>query len=42
MADSMIALGVALLPIFIIAFVAYKFDGVASEILEDDEETRGP
>lgn len=32
----MIALGVALLPIFFIAAIAYLFDGIAGEILDDD------
>lgn len=38
MADSMIALGVALLPILIIAAIGYLFDGIAEEIFDDDED----
>lgn len=38
MVGAMIALGVALLPIFIIAAIAYLFDGIATEMLDDDYE----
>jgi len=38
MVESMIALGVALLPIFIIAWIGYLFDGIANEIADDDQE----
>lgn len=38
MANAMIALGVAFLPIFLIAAIGYFFDGIAGEIVEDDIE----
>ena len=38
MVRAMIALGVALLPVFLIAAIAYLFDGIAGEIVDDDLE----
>lgn len=34
----MIALGIALFPVFVIAAIAYLFDGIAAEILDDDDD----